>query len=313
FELEHDYRLKLAELAKFLKQPARYFFQRRLGVWFADAAALGQDEEPFALDALERYFLEDSLLDDGGPPEAIAEVRAGLAVRAERLGREGVLPIGLIGRQWQQQLIEGLVPVRSAWLTLCARFQAPAPKLPIALRFGDIELDDWIDRLRTAGDETAWLMQISSKVLDKKGGARGDKLIAPWLRQLAVAAAGQRVSGYLVARDAIVAFAPLDADAARATLAGLVALWRQNLDQPLPVACKTALALLRGGDPRATYDGGFELSGEVDDLCLARLWPDFAALTAGGAWLASAEALYGPLAAWLDQHVAIAPLDKEPE
>ena len=311
FELEGDYRLKLGELANFVKQPARYFFRRRLGVWFADAAALGQDEEPFSLDALERYFLEDSLLDDGGPAEEISEVRASLAARAERLAREGVLPIGLIGRKWQDQLIEGLVPVRTAWLTLGARFQAPAPKLAISLRFDGIELDDWIDKLRTSEDGTAWLMQISSKVLDKKGGARGDKLIGPWLRQLAAAAAGHPLTGYLVARDAIVTMAPLDPAAAHADLAGVVALWRRNLDQPLPTACKTALALLRNGDPRATYDGGFEMSGEVDDLCLARLWPDFAAMTAGGEWLDTSQALYGPLANWLDQHVVIAPLDKE--
>jgi exodeoxyribonuclease V gamma subunit len=312
FELEGDYRLKLGELAGFLRQPARYFFRRRLGVWFADAAELGQDEEPFSFNALERYLLEDSLLDDGGPPEALDDVRASLAARAERLAREGVLPIGLIGRKWQEQLIDGLVPVRSAWLALGAQFQASAPKLPISLHFDGIELDDWVDQLRTNDTQTAWLMQISSKVLDKKGGPRGDKLIAAWLRQLAAAAAGQPVTGYLVARDAIVTMAPLAAAQARFELAGLVALWRQNLDQPLPTACKTALALLRGGDARATYDGGFELSGEVEDPCLARLWPDFAALGASGEWRATSAALYGPLAAWLDQHVAIAALGKDP-
>ena len=324
FELEADYRLKLGELANFVRQPARYFFRRRLGVWFADAAALGQDEEPFSFNALERYLLEDSLLDDEGEPEAQSaepgkvqghvqghEVRAGLAARAARLAREGVLPIGLIGRKWQEQLVDALVPVRTAWLLLVARFPAQAAKLPIALRFDGVELDDWIDRLRANHDETAWLMQISSKVLDKKGGTRGDKLIGPWVRQLAAAASGHQVTGYLVARDAIVTMAPLEPERARVQLAALVALWRQNLDQPLPVGCKTALAHLAGGDARATYDGGFELSGEVDDLCLARLWPDFAALAAGGEWAATAQALYGPLASWLDEHVAVTVLGKE--
>jgi exodeoxyribonuclease V gamma subunit len=310
FELEPGYRLKLAELAAFLRQPARYFFRRRLGVSFAEADRVGEDEEPFSLDALERYFLEDSLLDDASPPEALDQVRDSLALRAERLAREGVLPIGLIGKEWQRQLVDGLVPVRSAWLTLGAQYATPAPKLAIGFDFGGIQLDDWIDKLRRNDGETAWLMQISSKVLDRQGRARGDKLIAPWLRQLAAAAAGEQVTGFLVARDAIVAMAPLEPEQARAALAALVGLWRQNMDQPLPAACKTALAHLQGGDPRATYDGGFELSGEVDDLCLARLWPDFAALTAGGDWLHAAEALYGPLARWLGE-IAITPLNGE--
>ena len=313
FELEAGYRLKLGELANFLRQPARYFFRRRLAVWFADAAALGQDEEPFSFNALERFMLEDGLLDDSlvdqrGAAEAHSEVRAGLAARAARLAREGALPIGLIGRKWQEQLVDALVPVRSAWLALGARFPTAAQKLPIALRFDGIELDDWIDKLRTGSHETAWLMQISSKVLDKKSAPRGDKLIGPWVRQLAAAACGHRVTGYLVARDATVTMAPLEAQQARTELAALVELWRKNLDQPLPAACKTALTLLRGGDARAAYDGGFEVSGEVDDLCLARLWPDFAALGASGELVATAAALYGPLVRWLDAHVDVTPM-----
>ena len=158
----------------------------------------------------------------------------------------------------------------------------------------------------------AWLMQVSSKVMDKKGGARGDKLIAPWLRQLACAAVGQRVTGYLVARDAIVTMAPLDQDQSLGELAQLVTLWRRNLDQPMPVACKTALALLRDGDPRTMYEGGFEQSGEVDDLCLARLWPDFGALLANGEWAENSDVLYGPLARWLDEHVLLEPHAEAP-
>jgi len=79
----------------------------------------------------------------------------------------------------------------------------------------------------------------------------------------------------------------------------------------LPVACKTALALVLGGDPRATYDGGFELSGEAEDLCLARLWPDFGALSSNHEWSASAQALYGPLAEWLGQQVSVTPMARE--
>ena len=312
FDIEPDYSLRLAELANFLRQPARFFFKRRLGVSFADPDLVGEDEEPFSLDALERYFLEDSLLDDAGEPEALDQVRPVLAQRAERLAREGVLPIGLIGQQWQRQLVESLVPVRSAWLTLCARFTDAAPKLAVSLAFDGIHVDDWIDKLRVGGGKTAWLMQVSSKVMDKKGGARGDKLIVPWLRQLACAAAGQGVTGYLVARDAILTMAPLECEQSRAELAQLVALWRRNLDAPMPVACKSALAMLHEGDARTVYEGGFELSGEVDDLCLARLWPDFNALLASGEWAANCEALYGPLARWLDGHVLVEPHAEAP-
>jgi exodeoxyribonuclease V gamma subunit len=316
YELDADYRLKLGELVSFLRQPARYFFRRRLGVNFGSNEVVGEDEEPFSLDALERYFLEDALLDEGSNPDSAApepqdEVRQVLDARAQRLVREGRLPIGLLGRQWQQQLVDDLVPVRRSWLTLGARYPAPAPKLVVSLELNGVLLDDWIDKLRSKDGDTVWLMQISSKVLDRKGAPRGDKLIGPWLRQLAAAASGASITGYLVARDATIRMAPLDAGAAHAVLGNLVALWRANLDRPLAVACKTALAHLAGGDPREVYDGGFEINGEVDDPCLARLWPEFAILRASGDWPRTAEALYGPLAAWLRDSVSVTKFGEE--
>jgi exodeoxyribonuclease V gamma subunit len=305
FELDEDYRLTLGELASFLRQPARFFFRRRLGVTFTDLEVVGEDEEPFSLDALDRYFLEDTLLDDSGTPEAPGDVRQVLETRAARLAREGVLPIGLVGRQWQQQLVDDLVPVRCAWLAAGARYPRPAPKLVVSVDAGGVRIEDWIDRLRGNDAETVWLLQMSSKVLDRKGEPRGDKLIGPWLRQLAAAAMGERVGGVLVARDASLTMAPLDRGEALAQLETLVTLWRSNLDRPLPVACKTALAHFAGGDARETYDGGFEIDGEVTDPCLARLWPEFALLRAAGGWPLVAEALYGPLVAWLRDSVTV--------
>ena len=320
FELESTYQLKLDELAAFVRQPARYFFSRRLAVRFVDDDALGQDEEPFGFDALERYALEDSLLDDSGAAvndeqDQAGAVRAALSQRAARLAREGILPIGLRGQMWQDELVEALLPVRAAWLQQLARLPAAAPKLALDLRFdlGDdtIVLNDWIDRLRRRGDETAWLMQISSKVLDKTGQPRADKLIKPWLRQLAAAACGEAVAGCLVARDAVVEMAPMEARTAFDTLAGLVGLRRRNLDAPLPVACLTSLSWLAGDDARAVYEGGFQMEGEAQrEPCLARLWPDFAALAAQPEALASAEALYAPLLEWIKQDIAVSPLSR---
>ncbi|WP_308920328.1 exodeoxyribonuclease V subunit gamma [Janthinobacterium sp. J1-1] len=308
YELDPGTRLSLGELASFVRQPVKYFFRRRLSVHFADAAMLGEDEEPFGLNALERYLLEDTMLDDGGAQEVLADVRAGLQARADKLAREGVLPIGLIGRQVQEQLVEALVPVRSAWLSLRASFPEAAAKRAIALPFGELLVEDWLDKLRGNDGETAWLEQISSKVMDKSGLARGDKLMLMWLRQLAAAAIGFPVTGYLVARDAIVSMAPLDPAASRAALATLLALWREGMNHPLPTACKTGLALVQEGDPRAVYDGGFEIGGEREELCLARLWPEFSALAAEEAWQDCTRELYGPLADWLREHVILDPI-----
>jgi exodeoxyribonuclease V gamma subunit len=311
YEIDDKYRLKLATLTNFMRQPARFFFRQRLGVMFGDAAMVGEDEEPFSLNGLERYQLEDEMLGGDAEDEEIGQVYGKLTERAQELVRKGVLPIGLIGQQYQHQLVEALAPVRSAWLTLRQHYPLPAPKVALGLTLAGVPLDDWIDQLRSNGSETVWLMQMSSKVTDKQGKPRGDKLIAMWLRQLAVAAAGLPVSGYLVARDAIVTMKPLPQAEAREALRELVCLWRDGMNRPLPTACKTALALAQGGDPRAVYDGGFEILGENQDLCLARLWPDFAALSAEPDFADVSQALYGPLADWLEQQITITAIDGE--
>lgn len=311
FDIDDKFRLKLISLNNFMRQPVRFFFRQRLGVMFGEAALVGEDEEPFSLNALERYLLEDTMLDDGAEAEELHQVYDKMTERAERLAREGVLPIGLIGQQYQHQLVQALVPVRCAWLTLRERYQLPAPKVPLNLQLAGVQIDDWIDQLRSNGSETVWLAQMSSKVTDKQGKPRGDKLIAMWLRQLAVAAAGMPVAGFLVARDAIVSMKPLAQAEAQEALRELVCLWRDGMNRPLPTACKTALALAQGGDPRAVYDGGFEVSGENDDLCLARLWPDFAALSAEPDFADVSQALYGPLADWLEHYITIDAIDGE--
>jgi len=203
--------------------------------------------------------------------------------------------------------------VRRAWLDARGRYPREASKLAVSVAVGGLRIEDWIDRLRSNDEGTVWLLQMSSRVLNRKGELRGDKLVGAWLRQLAAAAMGEVLGGVLVARDASLALAPLEQGAARAQLETLAALWRSNLDRPLPVATKTALAHLTGGDARATYDGGADVEGrsrpEVADPCLARLWPEFGRLAAAGGWPVVAEALYGPLVAWLKEGVTVTLFD----
>ncbi len=314
YQLEADFKLRLAELARFVKQPVKYFFRERLGVMFTDDQAAGEDEEPFSLNGLEEYALVDSLLDDAGVTEALTEVMAHLQHKAAKLAREGVLPIGLLGQHVQSRLVEELVPIRSAWLQLRARYPLAAEKLPVLLVHDDIRLEDWLDGMQSNGVETVWLTQIASKITNAKGEPRGDKLIEAWIRQLVSAALGYRVSGYLLGRDAIVTMPPLDADESKAILINLLNYWREGRNRPLPVACKTALALVRQEKPQVVYNGGYNNMPppEVADLCLARLWPDYATLSANAEFETCAHAIYGPLTTWLTENLTVQLISQQP-
>ena len=116
---------------------------------------------------------------------------------------------------------------------------------------------------------------------------------------------GLPARGLVVGRDASVAIAPLDAEPARATLARLLRAWREGLDAPLPLPFRTALAQLEGAHPQRCYEGHDHAHGEVEEACLARLYPDFEALSADGRFAELAERLYAPLRDWIAAHTAV--------
>jgi exodeoxyribonuclease V gamma subunit len=43
--------------------------------------------------------------------------------------------------------------------------------------------------------------------------------------------------------------------------------------------------------------------GEVDEPCMARIYPDFEALTESGRFEQLAREVYGPLLEWMNEHV----------
>jgi exonuclease V gamma subunit len=109
--------LELAELLRFYRQPARYFLNRRLKVWFELEEATIEDSEPFELDGLQHYQLKALLLDahltEGGergpsPPAAtLRPAAAGLQLAAggdrRRDGQAGGAAASLTGtnRRWR--------------------------------------------------------------------------------------------------------------------------------------------------------------------------------------------------------------------
>ena len=299
--------LSLADLERFLKQPVTQFFRQRLKVDFKDTTANGDDDEPFTLGGLDDYQLDDELLADSGPFESIDQVPARLQQRAEKLAREGRLPIGHLGALWQQSRVEELTNTRSAWITLSTYFTQTTEQFPILIVHGPITINDWLDNARQSPHGAVWLEHTASKItvkVNKQDVARADKLARSYLRQLTLAACGFPLTGYLVGRDAILEFPAMPRDKAITELQNLLTLWQQGMSAPLPTAFKTALALLANDavKARACYDGthvgNHDISGENEQAALARLWPDYAAMEQDPQHLIISQQLYQPLLQW---------------
>jgi exodeoxyribonuclease V gamma subunit len=140
----------------------------------------------------------------------------------------------------------------------------------------------------------------------KDYSARPDKLLGAWVRTLAIAASGAKARGILVGRDGVVEIPPYPQEKAVQTLKGLLQLWSEGMNSPLPLPPKTALAFAADRDATTPYEGGYMSSGEVQDTCLARMYPDFDALAADGRFEALSKAVYAPMLEWATQQVTAA-------
>ncbi|MDD4886062.1 MAG: exodeoxyribonuclease V subunit gamma, partial [Thiomonas sp.] len=294
--------LTLQQLARFLKNPVKAFFRVRLDVVFDEQGA-ADDDEVFSLDGLSRHGLLTALLDD--PQAAVRDdVEQALDRRLHRMQGSGLLPMRALGERVVRALWQEALPMLNRWNALQQTFPQEAKKIPLRMAHADVQLDDWLGDLRGGVQDGAqgrvWLGLTASRLLGGKGAPRADKLIDAWVRQLAASACGETVEGWLIGLDATLRLPPLEKDVAIHHLHALLAAWKQGMDAPLPIAARTALAELTGGKGAATYDGGFNTAGEVEEPCLARVFPDFDALRADGRFDQYKDTLFQPLADWAD-------------
>ncbi|MEI7514666.1 MAG: exodeoxyribonuclease V subunit gamma [Betaproteobacteria bacterium] len=308
--------LTLDQLTQFVRNPVKAFFRQRLLVRFAPEEDTASDDECFGLVGLERYRLVDRLLASGTASSGLQSGQSQMDASLARLRKAGALPLQGLADLEQAALHEGLGRMLGAWYGALSEYPQAAPRQSIRLEEGPVLVQDWIDHLRhNGGTDTppAWL-ELSAGTLCEPGKpplARADKLLGYWIRSLAAAAGGHSVAGVVVGRDAVLHIsAMVEPELAQSTLRMLLQLWLDGMNAPLALPPKTALAWIKGKetaakyrDARAQYQGGHHHIGEVQDPCLARVYPDFQALVHDGRFQQLAQQVYGPLLAWRSQHV----------
>lgn len=311
--------LTITALAAFLRNPVRVFFRERLGVVYEDADEALPDDEAFGCDGLEEHALVEELAGAvlAGlarlPPAELPAFALEAAVEAQlgRIERAGRLPLGGLGQRARAALGEAVLPSLRAWRLARASHPLDAERRSLRFAHAGALMEDWLDhRVRAEAHALpVWLAHDPGRLLENadKGTLRPWRLLQPWVRSLLAAAADCPSGGLLVGRDATVHIVPTDPAVARSLLARLVEAWIAGLGEPLPVAARTALALVGGGKPAEAYEGSEHRHGEVEEASLARCYPDYAALTGDGRFEHLARALYAPLLEWIDGHVAAVP------
>ncbi|MDT7833654.1 exodeoxyribonuclease V subunit gamma [Aquabacterium sp. OR-4] len=315
--------LTLRLLAEFLANPARSFLRQRLGVFFEADDPVGADQEPFAVDALENWQLQDELIQ-----AQLAALEAGdsrehaMQAQLQRMARRGALPAGHFAELVQQQLAAPMDDLFARYTEQLGLWPQTLPDalldhLPEGLP-EPLRLLDWLGQLRAnaQGQRVRLLLDSGSLIANKR--YRRDRLVAPWVAHLAAHLGAEPITTVVVSKAGTATLMPLDAASAKAAWAALLAAWQQGLTQPLPLALRSAFEWLdKGGADagpdsaeahaaaRAAYEDhepAHGLYGEREgNAYLARAFTGFDALWAGGEFAHWALALLAPLDAALQR------------
>lgn len=263
--------LTLETLQRFWAHPVRAFFQMRLQVNFRSEESDIPETEPFILEGLTRYQLNQQLLN------TLVEQHD-----AERLFRHfraaGSLPYGAFGeilwdaqRQEMQSLAERIIACRQ-----------PGQSMEIDLNCNGVQITGWLPQVQQDG-----LLRWRPSLLSVSQG------VQLWLEHLVYCASGGTGESRLFLRkDAEWRFPSLDAEQAMRYLAQLVDGYREGMSSPLLVlpesggawikTCYDAAndAMLEDDDTRQkarskflqAYEGNMMVRGEGDDIWYQRLW-----------------------------------------
>lgn len=261
----------LETLQRFWAHPVRAFFQMRLQVNFRTEDSEIPDTEPFILEGLSRYQINQQLLN------ALVEQDD-----AERLFRRfraaGDLPYGAFGEifwetqcQEMQQLADRVIACRQ-----------PGQSMEIDLACNGVQITGWLPQVQPDG-----LLRWRPSLLSV---AQGMQL---WLEHLVYCASGGNGESRLFLRkDGEWRFPPLAAEQALHYLSQLIEGYREGMSVPLLVLPESGGAWLKTCydaqndamlDDDSTlqkartkflqaYEGNMMVRGEGDDIWYQRLW-----------------------------------------
>ncbi|RDD79959.1 exodeoxyribonuclease V subunit gamma [Dyella tabacisoli] len=295
--------LHAGQLQSFLSKPVRYFFNHRLKVHFSETDVVGTDEEPFALDGLQRYQARQEVLlatlDADDANDAIAHA-------SRRLREQGALPPGGFGELVQADIANETRDLAAIWRAI-GQLSAPvADKYELRYNAHGLQVEDWLTDLRRDAHESgqppsnnylrlelSYGKLLASGSATHNGKLRYDKLIAAWVIHLLANAQGICMQTQIIGVDAQPTLRVLAREEACTALDELLHALRAGMAMPSPLARKTAFAYLQAerdkDDPiaaaRLAYEGdnaGFRLGELHEDAYLARAWPRFENLLQAG-------------------------------
>lgn len=313
--LRREEPLSLIDLQRFLRNPVRAFFTVRLGVVFDPEDRRSDDREPYELDALQTWSLRAELVqalvraeDEGedGAQRILADLL--------RMQGRGDLVVGSLGTLAGLGLHEGMDKLLAYYREVRRRWpEREASDTPVQarLRCSDgyiLELLDQLSDIRCNGQGERVRVVVQAQHLVKNKSYRAHALVDAWLAHLAGNLEEGGLMTLVLSPQGMVLFEPVEAARAQDMITHVLHAWDQGMREPLPVACRAALAWLRSLGPsvedgsispdHAAWARAREEYEQEMSWCpyLSRAYPDFDALNASGGFAQWTMSLYRGLA-----------------
>ncbi|MGY6274201.1 exodeoxyribonuclease V subunit gamma [Methylomonas sp. MgM2] len=315
---QFDAPIPLQQLIAFLKDPVKTFLREKLGVFYEIDDLAAEDQEPFAIDALSQWAMQDELIRIRLDAKQRGETESGAINRQlDRLRRQGVLPVGASSDLAQAALIDPLDQLFELYDETCAAWPQPVEDRDI--RFAHtidgqtVEIQGRLGQIFSNGQQQRCRIEINSSNLIEKNKYRHDKLISAWIYHLSGHLFGQPMTSHLIGKNGRVVLPPLDPEFARLHFQDLIAAYAAGLRAPLPLAVKTSFAWLANhgeafegpvdtcpyekavGAALSAYEGGY-FSGELaSNYYLQRVFPSFDCLWSRGDFTVWTDRLLKPI------------------
>lgn len=273
--LSEEEHVDISAFIRFFRNPAQYFFNRTLKVDLNLNIQADDNDEPFSLNALERYLLQARLLDDALEQGALEQGQAQPSSELlQRLKASGNLPMqpfdNLLLRQYSHDIaplvgrtlfMRGDVPPRHADIRLA--FELPHQNAGNQVKTKRVILEGRIDDISPKG-----------LVSCRPGSAHGRDILALYLRHLCLMAAGltqpsdHLQPSYLLDMGHFHALSPIAPKQAHDQLAHLLQHFYQGQLHPLCFMPKTSLAY---ASAEINEDETSQLDGNHDSQHSVRL------------------------------------------
>lgn len=311
---EQEGALTLRQLSDFLSDPVRSFFRQRLNIYFEMEDPGSEDQEPFDVNALENWRLQDELIRaQKGALEAGVSRQDVLRQQLERIARRGELAPGEFAAVLSEDLAEPMEQLFASYQQVLSDWPQALASEALDFEYGDVRFSDWLGDLRAnASGERARVVLESGGLMTKERSYRFDKLLPYWVAHLAGHLNGQPMHSIIVSKNGTAELPPLEVLQAEALWETLIDTWKQGQLRPLPLAVKTAFVWLKkdGNEhsapdsdawfaARDSYEShdpaNMKFSERDSNRYLARAWPDFTTLWSGGEFAVLADTLLAPL------------------